>query len=168
MSTRRDTDAAEQFFKQAIGANEALRTGAEVTVTSRRPGEAADRIRQRFGGSVREVRMADASEAAATLEGGRLGEVSLTATETHETERFLDQLADIVTSHGQADGVGIAVPSVVDFATGCARFSVNVPLQDVPLRAVLSERRTLEAKVIPLASRSTSSIWRISSSRPKS
>ena len=78
--------------------------------------------------------------AAAALEDGRLGEVSLTATETHETERFLDQLGDIVEAHGEADAVGIAVPSVVDFATGTARFSVNVPLKDVPLRAVLSER----------------------------
>jgi glucokinase len=78
--------------------------------------------------------------AAAALEGGRLGEVSLTPTETHETDRFLDQLAQIVSAHGTADAVGIAVPSVVDFETGSARFSVNVPLKDVPLRAVLSER----------------------------
>ncbi|HEX2085583.1 MAG TPA: ROK family protein [Solirubrobacteraceae bacterium] len=78
--------------------------------------------------------------AAAALEGGALGEVSLTPTETHETDRFLDQLADIVRSHGEADAVGIAVPSVVDFETGTARFSVNVPLQHIPLRAVLSER----------------------------
>ena len=78
--------------------------------------------------------------AVAALEGGRLGDVSLTATETDETDRFLDQLADLVAGHGSADAVGIAVPSVVDFATGSARFSVNVPLQGVPLRAVLSER----------------------------
>ena len=36
--------------------------------------------------------------------------------------------------------VGIGIPSVVEFATGRARSSVNVPLQDVPLRAVLSDR----------------------------
>ncbi|HEX8121896.1 MAG TPA: ROK family protein [Solirubrobacteraceae bacterium] len=78
--------------------------------------------------------------AAAALEGGTLGEVSLTATETHETDRFLDQLAEIVTAKGRADAIGIAVPSVVDFATGSAKFSVNVPLQHVPLREVLSER----------------------------
>ena len=78
--------------------------------------------------------------ASAALEGSVLGEVSLTPTETHESERFLDQLAEIVTSHGPADAVGLAVPSVVDFETGTARFSVNVPLQNVPLRAVLSER----------------------------
>lgn len=78
--------------------------------------------------------------AAAALEDGRLGEVALTATETLETDRFLDQLADIVGSLGQADAIGIAVPSVVDFATGTARFSVNVPLKDVALREVLSAR----------------------------
>ena len=78
--------------------------------------------------------------AAAALEEGRLGEVVLEPTETQETERFLDQLADMVRSLGDAAAIGIAVPSVVDFATGCARFSVNVPLQGVPLRAVLSER----------------------------
>ncbi|HEX8206890.1 MAG TPA: ROK family protein [Solirubrobacteraceae bacterium] len=78
--------------------------------------------------------------AAAALEGGRLGEVSLTATETHETDRFLEQLATIVRALGEADAVGLAVPSVVDFATGSARFSVNVPLKDIPLRQVLSER----------------------------
>ncbi len=78
--------------------------------------------------------------AAAALERGTLSETSTTPTETGDTERFLDQLADVVTDHGGADAVGIAVPSVVDFAPGTARFSVNVPLHDVPLRAVLSER----------------------------
>jgi glucokinase len=38
------------------------------------------------------------------------------------------------------DAVGVGVPSVVEFATGRARSSVNVPLQDVPLRTVLGER----------------------------
>jgi glucokinase len=78
--------------------------------------------------------------AAAALEHGALGETSTTPTETGDTERFLEQVAGVVTDHGGADAVGIAVPSVVDFATGTARFSVNVPLHDVPLRAVLSER----------------------------
>src|SRR3712207_4514174 len=41
---------------------------------------------------------------------------------------------------GDADAVGIAVPSVVDFATGSARFSVNIPLAGVPLRDVLGKR----------------------------
>src|SRR3712207_5020510 len=41
---------------------------------------------------------------------------------------------------GEAAAVGIAVPSVVDFATGTARFSVNIPLAGVPLRDLLGER----------------------------
>ena len=50
------------------------KAGAEVAVTSRRPqqGSMAERIRQRFGGTVREVTMPDASHAAATLEGAEL------------------------------------------------------------------------------------------------
>jgi len=36
--------------------------------------------------------------------------------------------------------VGIGTPSVVDFQTGCAVSSVNVPLADVPLRSLLGER----------------------------
>jgi glucokinase len=37
-------------------------------------------------------------------------------------------------------GVGIGVPSLVEFATGRVVNSVNIPLADVPLRAVLGER----------------------------
>jgi glucokinase len=39
-----------------------------------------------------------------------------------------------------ARAVGIGVPSVVEFATGTIKSSVNVPLKDVPLRSVLTER----------------------------
>jgi hypothetical protein len=48
--------------------------GADVTITSRRAegGAAAERIRARFGGHVREVRMAGAAEAAQALEGAEL------------------------------------------------------------------------------------------------
>jgi hypothetical protein len=50
------------------------RAGAEVTITSRRPVDAAllDGLRQRFGGSVREVLMREASEAPAVLEGASM------------------------------------------------------------------------------------------------
>ena len=37
--------------------------------------------------------------------------------------------------------VGVGVPSVVDFETGRIRSSVNIPLEDVPLRELLTERR---------------------------
>jgi hypothetical protein len=50
------------------------RAGAEVTVTSRRPesGALGERIRTRFGGTIREVKMAGAGEAAAAMEGAEL------------------------------------------------------------------------------------------------
>jgi glucokinase len=35
--------------------------------------------------------------------------------------------------------VGVGVPSVIDFATGMARTSVNIPLQGVPLRQLLTD-----------------------------
>ena len=48
--------------------------GADVTITSRRPqqGTHLDAIRQRFGGMVRAVVLADSSQAAAVLEGAEL------------------------------------------------------------------------------------------------
>jgi NAD(P)-dependent dehydrogenase (short-subunit alcohol dehydrogenase family) len=50
------------------------RAGAEVAVTSRRPqnGALEEGIRQRFGGTVREVVMPDSSHASAVLEGAEL------------------------------------------------------------------------------------------------
>ena len=50
------------------------KAGADVTITSRRTPDAAlvDGIRKRFSGAVRGVAMADASQAAATLEGAEL------------------------------------------------------------------------------------------------
>jgi hypothetical protein len=48
--------------------------GADVTVTSRRPqgGKAAGKIKQRFGGTVREATLGDSSQAAGVLEGAEL------------------------------------------------------------------------------------------------
>jgi hypothetical protein len=50
------------------------KAGADVTVTTRRSadGTLSERIRQRFGGSVRELTVADASSAAAALEGAEI------------------------------------------------------------------------------------------------
>ena len=50
------------------------RAGARVAATSRRPhdGALANRIQQRFGGTIDEVTMADSAQAAAALEGAHL------------------------------------------------------------------------------------------------
>lgn len=85
--------------------------------------------------------------AAAVLEDGRLGDARLHPTETSSPDALVDQLAEIVEDHLPADAVGIGVPSVVDFATGTARSSVNVPLERVPLRKLLRKRLGLPVYV---------------------
>jgi glucokinase len=78
--------------------------------------------------------------AVAVLEGTRLAEVGSWPTGVHNEEALLDQFTTAIRAAGAADAVGIAVPSAVDFETGTARFSVNIPLAGVPLRALLRER----------------------------
>jgi glucokinase len=78
--------------------------------------------------------------AVAALEGMSLTESTLAPTEHRSADALLDQIVALVQEAGDAAAVGLAVPSVVEFATGTARFSVNVPLAGVPLRQVLGER----------------------------
>lgn len=79
---------------------------------------------------------------AGALTGGQLGESVLRPTDLSSTDVLVDQLVDLVeeAKPRQLDAVGIGVPSVVEFKTGRAVSSVNVPLADVPLRQVLGER----------------------------
>jgi glucokinase len=76
----------------------------------------------------------------AALDDGALSEPVLRNTDVAGRDELVDQLVDAIAAAGPADAVGIGVPSVVDFATGTARHSVNVPLEGVPLRQLLSER----------------------------
>jgi glucokinase len=80
--------------------------------------------------------------AAAALSGGELGESVLRPSELSSTDVLIDQLVELVqdVASGHLDAVGVGVPSVVEFETGRAVSSVNVPLADVPLRQVLGER----------------------------
>ncbi len=80
--------------------------------------------------------------AVASLAGNELSESRLHPTDCSSSDALLDQLAAVV-EEAQTDdlqAVGIGVPSVVEFATGRVISSVNVPLADVPLREVLSQR----------------------------
>ncbi len=79
----------------------------------------------------------------AVLEGATLSEPTTHPTALTSSEQLIDQLAEMIEAAGPADAVGIGVPSVIDFATGTARHSVNVPLQNVPLRRILTERLRL-------------------------
>jgi glucokinase len=78
--------------------------------------------------------------AVAVLEGTALHDVGTRPTDTDNQDELLEQFVTAIREAGTADAVGIAVPSAVDFATGTARYSVNVPLTGVPLRDVLRER----------------------------
>ncbi len=76
----------------------------------------------------------------ATLRDGHLDDPVLAPTVTSSSDALVEQLASIVSEAGPADAVGIGIPSVVDFEHGMALASVNIPLQNVPLRRVLSQR----------------------------
>jgi glucokinase len=76
----------------------------------------------------------------AVLEDGVLSEPVLRPTVLSSSDELVDQLAEAIEDVGPADAVGLGVPSVIDFETGTARTSVNIPLQGVPLRQLLTER----------------------------
>jgi glucokinase len=76
----------------------------------------------------------------AVLDGSTLLEPRIRRTDTSDGEHLVDQLVEAIQEAGEARAVGVAVPSVVDFATGRVRASVNVPLADIALRDVLQQR----------------------------
>ncbi len=80
--------------------------------------------------------------AAAALRDDGLGESQLQPTDLSSSAAVIDQLASMIGGMrgDQPDAVGIGVPSMVEFATGRIISSVNVPLDDVPLRSVLGEK----------------------------
>ena len=76
----------------------------------------------------------------AVLEDGRLSRPRLRPTDLSSSDALVEQLINAISEEGAADAVGLGVPSVIDFASGTARSSVNIPLQGVPLRHLLSDR----------------------------
>jgi glucokinase len=91
--------------------------------------------------------------AAAPLRAGALAQPLTRATEHADADALVDQLVDMVDIVRGKDvvAVGVAVPRIVDVETGCVRSTarsatpatngaVALPLADVPLREVLTER----------------------------
>jgi len=80
--------------------------------------------------------------ASATLCDGELSESTLMETSLDDRDALIAQLVDAVEAlrHDDVRAVGVGVPSVVDFETGRIRSSVNIPLEDVPLRELLTEK----------------------------
>ena len=86
--------------------------------------------------------------ATATLHDGQLSEQRLQPSDHTDAATLVDQLARAIADQAAASArpiaaVGIGVPSVIDFANGRVRSTVNLPLSDVPLRDVLAERVSL-------------------------
>lgn len=80
--------------------------------------------------------------AAGSLHGSELSAAVVEPTEQSSSGALLEQLVAMVERLRcrQLDGVGIGVPSVVEFETGRVVASVNLPLADTPLRRVLEDR----------------------------
>jgi glucokinase len=80
--------------------------------------------------------------ATAVLRDGELSESRLVETERLDQETLIGQLEESIRGVGGDDvrAVGVGVPSVVDFASGRIRTSANIPLEDVPLRELLTDR----------------------------
>jgi glucokinase len=81
------------------------------------------------------------------LEGDRLSEPAIQPTRGESADALVNQLVEAARAAGPADAIGVGVPSVIDFETGTARHSVNVPLHGVPLRTILGERLGIPAFV---------------------
>lgn len=80
--------------------------------------------------------------AVASLRGAELSDSTMEPTDRSGSDALLDQIARVVESVAGDDlaGVGVGVPSIVEFATGRVVASVNIPLKDVPLRTALGDR----------------------------
>jgi len=79
----------------------------------------------------------------AVLADGRLSEPHVEPTERSGPDALIEQLVRVigeVAGDDEVAAVGLGVPSVVDWENGRVRASVNIPLEDVPLRDVLRER----------------------------
>jgi glucokinase len=78
----------------------------------------------------------------ASMRDGTLAEPTLQPTASTDARALLEEIVSSVAAIRAADaaGVGVGVPSVVEFSTGRAKSSVNLKLADVSLRAALRER----------------------------
>jgi glucokinase len=92
--------------------------------------------------SVMGVDLGGTKVAVAWLRDRDLSESVLKPTDCSSTAALIDQLVAVIegVKIDSLDAVGIGVPSIVDFDTGRVVSSVNIPLADVRLREVLSER----------------------------
>jgi glucokinase len=80
--------------------------------------------------------------AVAALEDGVFETFEPVPTRTDTSATLVTQIADAIERcrGTSARAVTVGLPSIIDFAAGSVRHSVNLPLHDVPLRDLLSDR----------------------------
>lgn len=88
----------------------------------------------------------------AVMRQGALQQPSVAPTEHSSQQALLDQLQGAVEEarcrcEGEPIAVGVGVPSVIEFPSGRVRSSVNIPLQNVALGALLGERLGVDVYV---------------------
>jgi glucokinase len=80
--------------------------------------------------------------AIAKFQDGVFTDSEVVHTEQSSQEALVEQLAGAVASSCGPDtrAVGVGLPSVIEFATGRIVSSANIPLKDLPMRELLTER----------------------------
>ncbi|MBE2320852.1 ROK family protein [Solirubrobacter sp. CPCC 204708] len=80
--------------------------------------------------------------AVSVLENGVLSESVVTPTNQASQEALVEQIATAIEAAVTPGtrGVGIGMPSIIEFKTGKILASVNIPLHDIPLRSLLTDR----------------------------
>jgi glucokinase len=80
--------------------------------------------------------------AIAKLQDGVLSESEISHTEQSSQEALVQQLTSRieVACGPETRAIGVGLPSVIEFATGRIVSSANIPLKDLPMRELLTER----------------------------
>jgi glucokinase len=80
--------------------------------------------------------------ASATLQDGKLETRELIKTDVSDSDKLIAQLVELI-GHLRSDdtvAAGVGLPSIIEFETGRIAHSVNIPLADLPLRELLSDK----------------------------
>jgi glucokinase len=80
--------------------------------------------------------------AIAKLQDGVFSDSEVTTTEQSSQEALVEQLAARIEAACGPDtrAIGVGLPSVIEFSTGRILSSANIPLKDLPMRELLTER----------------------------
>src|SRR4029079_18810939 len=80
--------------------------------------------------------------AIASLEAGELSDARVVSTNQASHEELVEKIAAAIEGSMSSDvrAVGIGMPSIIEFKTGKILASVNIPLHDLPLRSMLTDR----------------------------